>query len=1549
MKSELITLTDSTEGFCNIVVARGPGTGIMRMTVTLRNQASIDQYGPRVREQVFSGAVSLADLTAQAQAYLDEASDASRFQEISVRVSGEDVPQFHVGQKVRVSDPQLGFTTVAPVQEVEWTPGAATLHLGQPPVNLLDLINRDRDEERKEQSLGLPVPVGLRASGVPRGIEVYVNPYLQSRAVGVDIHASTEKGFTPDVSTQKIKAAGTTFIINALSPGVRYYLKARAYDERGDVSGWTEEVSAVPEENIGVGEVDMGNFAPGLRPPRVVSELPVLPDPAYQVGDLVALIMPDGTSKLYEAIDTDDDGEADTWLAVIRADAIEGQLTAQQLADRIIDGQKVAPGLQIPLILDEVPFTRPNDIKFGIFTYDGVNSIYSTFEGVRILEELLETTFWCVHWFGSMGVSIAETKAVFDRINEHGRVPFFSFQNGGAYDNASIIAGTHDAYLTQMAEMIRDTGKAAYIRIFPEMNGSWAPWYPRDAGPQQVVNAWRKVVDVFRAAGANNVKWVWNPNVTDDNWDSSLTPPGVNPNWDYKMEDYYPGDDYVDFTGFDTYNRGTRPLNTPSPNFTWLTARGIFDRAYQRQLAIAPSKKMIMGEFGSEEPSSADVAAGRSKEQWVDGLFSDVTVENYPAIEALVYFDQDKSNPAQAPDNRTGDYDWTIRSSPGSIAAFRRGLAVHGDTGDYESGSIGYVTSDRQLYEYEEGYWWRAVESSILKANSVVAGTVAAGAIGTRELRANSVTAEQIAVADLTNLARNGEFTLGSQGWRGENPGRDRVVRIGSRTIAYALEVDVISGWPNNVFLEGGVECEQGTRFTISFWARRVNANAALDFRLNFRNEDGNPIYPGAVVATVPTSVVNNTWVRYHATVTAEHPTEWIAEASLQVSVAANASPLGSWQISNVLWRRSVGGELIVDGAVTAEKIAAKAITVDKLMIGDTTNMIKNPEFWQTGESGPVASLWGWELEPSEGVWQAVLNTASSRPSPAYVHFGLTTYWRHMWTEWEPAVPDAPYYLSVVAQRVGAVNILKFGIQYETATGAIVSLDARAGGTGDIVTFAGNISESIWVPRNGITFRVPHDARRVRAVLSVEGRAGTSGHWRVAKVEMRRSGAGELLVDGSISADHLLTNSVTSAKILAGAVISDKIAAQAITADKMRSNVFQASWNNLLLNGGAENGFTPGLAYPKPLDADPNDYNDAGGSYSRGTGRLGGRCFRYSYVNKADASTAFVYFNGFSAAENILGVPVAAGDKIHFSGWFRLSTGSTAGRTVRMRIYWRNETGGYLDEHVLTVPTPDTTWRQTIHNVTVPTGAVYAFFAVTFTGPNGACTYEFDDMQARVAYSHVDIADLGESVTVQPDGVYVRKPDTALMLKLGDVTGMGGVPPPPVGETRRYGLWGRLGTGVFIEGVPVVAAVLQEYIQANAVISAPNANTVAGLNSGSISYPGEFFPDVIVPPGMRAVAQFSQEYASIYHRVASPPASAYGTAMITDLRVTPQLQVNGSWVNDFMVVPGDRITGGRITVSGYIRTFAATPSTGAYQISIGGSMIVWLAPPTYLG
>jgi hypothetical protein len=211
-----------------------------------------------------------------------------------------------------------------------------------------------------------------------------------------------------------------------------------------------------------------------------------------------------------------------------------------------------------------------------------------------------------------------------------GRIPLISWEPHHL-DFAKIADGSLDATILTRAQGSKALGKKFFLDFAAEMNGDEA-WSGNNAS--LYISAYRHIHDLFVAAGANNVVWAWCPNVTDTNGGNGTT------------MDYYPGDAYVDRTGVDGYNWGTKNDTTNG----WQTFKQVFQDIYP--LLAAKKKPILIGEMASAE-------AGGDKAKWIDDIIPTLRT-SFPLIKGVVWFDINK------------EADWRISSSPASEASLIR-------------------------------------------------------------------------------------------------------------------------------------------------------------------------------------------------------------------------------------------------------------------------------------------------------------------------------------------------------------------------------------------------------------------------------------------------------------------------------------------------------------------------------------------------------------------------------------------------------------------------------------------------------------------------------------------------------------------------------------------------------------------------------------------------------------------------------------------------------------------------------------------------------------
>lgn len=140
----------------------------------------------------------------------------------------------------------------------------------------------------------------------------------------------------------------------------------------------------------------------------------------------------------------------------------------------------------------------------------------------------------------------------------------------GTYENGIVKADLED--IANHLMMLQEKNIPVIWRPLHEAAGGWFWWGAKGAEPCKAL--WKMMFETFEEKGLKNLIWVWTSETNDQDW--------------------YPGDEYVDIIGRDSYNRNAATLLS---EFEWI-----------RQ--TYPDKMVALSEFGS--------AAGIS-EQWNRG------------------------------------------------------------------------------------------------------------------------------------------------------------------------------------------------------------------------------------------------------------------------------------------------------------------------------------------------------------------------------------------------------------------------------------------------------------------------------------------------------------------------------------------------------------------------------------------------------------------------------------------------------------------------------------------------------------------------------------------------------------------------------------------------------------------------------------------------------------------------------------------------------------------------------------------------------------------
>lgn len=224
-----------------------------------------------------------------------------------------------------------------------------------------------------------------------------------------------------------------------------------------------------------------------------------------------------------------------------------------------------------------------------------------------------------------------------------------------------------------------------------------------------------------------------------------------------------------------------------------------------------------------------------------------------------------------------------------------------------------------------------AVTAAKLADGAVLEGKIATGAVVAEKIASKTITVEQLAVTSYDNLFENAGFETGSVSPNTVVDGGgiwDAVVgapRSGSYNARYRT-----SGQTGTALLYQDREASEGEAYYIEAWARAAStpANRAV---VSFRFLDA----AGASLSTTAGTITTLTTSYQKLSVTATAPAG-------TAFVRLNLIVLNDGNSPNILFddvyvRRRFAGELIVDGAIIADKLAVNSVETDKIILGGVT------------------------------------------------------------------------------------------------------------------------------------------------------------------------------------------------------------------------------------------------------------------------------------------------------------------------------------------------------------------------------------------------------------------------------------------------------------------------------------------------------------------------------------------------------------------------------------------------------------------------------------
>jgi hypothetical protein len=177
------------------------------------------------------------------------------------------------------------------------------------------------------------------------------------------------------------------------------------------------------------------------------------------------------------------------------------------------------------------------------------------------------------------------------------------------YTWSTVASGALDGYIDSVAARVRDFGRPLILDFGHEADIA----DPTFGSPADYVAAYRHVVQRFRQSGATNVTWAW-----------VVSGSAVGPVYRTRYQALYPGDDVVDWIGWDPYNHTIGNWRPPLELF-----RRFYDELDSGLLGPAAAEKpRLLGEYGC--------MADPRRTEWLRQV--PAALEQLPRLKLAIYF-----------------------------------------------------------------------------------------------------------------------------------------------------------------------------------------------------------------------------------------------------------------------------------------------------------------------------------------------------------------------------------------------------------------------------------------------------------------------------------------------------------------------------------------------------------------------------------------------------------------------------------------------------------------------------------------------------------------------------------------------------------------------------------------------------------------------------------------------------------------------------------------------------------------------------------------------
>lgn len=683
-------------------------------------------------------------------------------------------------------------------------------------------------------------------------------------------------------------------------------------------------------------------------------------------------------------------------------------------------------------------------------------------------------------------------------------------------------------------------------------------------------------------------------------------------------------------------------------------------------------------------------------------------------------------------------------------------------------------------YRWTSGNTWyeEALSASYIPLLDIGSGTF--GSLDGGRLTAKTVTTESLLVGDFTNLVD--DPNCDGPGWY--DNGSDPVV-AGN----WSVNGDTVRGWRlDSDTVSPDVRVNNRNVFTVEpdtelYLEATVSnrTNGTLYYRIYWCDTAGTVLATGGISdLTFPARAAGDSgWSTLSRSVT---PPAGARKARLSILISTG-STTGSAYVIRPMVRRKNGGNLFIDGSVTASAVATNALTAKQILIGDFQNFALGSDFED------VTAV-PWTLDPLHTITttQKKSGTRSLRLAPGTGSHSSTLIADVRVKEGEQY--NFKYWAYIDGTFNGTSSNSKLRVADQTGAAFVVSSPFNA------------IARSQWVPME-MTYTVGAGTTSLSITLVSDH---TTGYGYIDDVQIRRVAEASLIQNLGVEKLIAGTASIDSAVI-------DKLWTDVVNSRKITTDMLIVSGENLI---------------PDPFffDADQNTYRLAtGGPHYLGTDSAS----TAQIIQFRDHSVAGGNVRLHTIASRIKVIP---GEEYNLMVDYRYRGTTVAGAaqgTIKFTIFCDGPSGNFIRTVNLTTVTRSgangTGWLTLNDKYTIPadTGFIRISVGITNEISTGDVELRMPRMKRKMSADLiVDGGIIADHLTVT-DAMWVK------VIKFKKLTGL----EIDVNSLTADTAWiGTLRGGILINDAVDTGMLKADSITSKHTITGATLQTVAAANSG---------------------------------------------------------------------------------------------------------------------